>query len=132
MLKRILLLTIVLASVAAAMTLSKVGVAAKVEPAATQTCTNPNLSPNPGGPYFGQVGQPVQFDGRFSSDESDCCLTRYRWFYGDGTNSGLGGLTNLTPTHTYTAAGTYTVTLQMINNGHSGTCSASTTATITQ
>ena len=55
---------------------------------------------NPGGPYTGNVGQPIQFDGTGSSDPENDPLT-FSWAFGDGTTG-----TGPTPTHTYTAPGT--------------------------
>jgi len=71
-----------------------------------------NLAPtaNPGGPYAGQPGQPVAFDGTGSSDPNGDALT-YAWDFGDGA-MGNGATT----THSYAAAGTYTVSL-VVNDG---------------
>jgi len=78
---------------------------------------------DPGGPYSGVPGIPVAFDGSGSFDpEGDALL--YGWSFGDGvTGSGP------TPTHIYAAAGTYTVSLTVVDGVHSIT--ATTTATIT-
>jgi len=78
---------------------------------------------NAGGPYSGQTGESIQFDGNNSYD-SDGWIVSYSWNFGDGqTESGPS------PTHSYTNAGTFTVTLTVTDNGgqHS---SSSTTATI--
>jgi PKD repeat protein len=79
---------------------------------------------NPGGPYNAVAGQAVQFNGGGSSD-ADGTITGYRWDFGDNTTG-----TGISPTHTYTAAGTYAVTLIVTDNS-GATGSASTTATIT-
>lgn len=80
---------------------------------------------DPGGPYTGTVGQSVQFDGSNSQDNFDGGGTNYHWAFGDGS-----GGNGMLITHTYSAAGTYTVTLQMSNVHFLGHCSGSTTATI--
>ena len=64
----------------------------------------------PGGPYVGVAGQPVPFDGSGSSDPEGHALT-YDWSFGDGSTSTLP-----MPTHTYLAAGSYTVTLRVCDN----------------
>jgi PKD repeat protein len=76
-----------------------------------------------GGPYAGEVGTSVQFDGSGSFD-SDGDLLAYEWDFGDG-NSGTG----VTPSHTYSAAGTYTVSL-VVSDGQTASPASSTTATI--
>ena len=64
-----------------------------------------------GGPYSGGVGQAIQFDGTGSSDPDGGNLT-YAWDFGDG-NTGSGA----TPTHTYTVANNYIVTLTVTDDG---------------
>jgi PKD domain len=96
------------------------------------TCTNPNVHPDPGGPYTGQAGVPVQFVGSNSPDDSDCCLTRFSWIWGDGTSNTPLDYSTVDRTHTYSSAGTYNVKLIMWNTGYSGFCEATTTATISQ
>jgi hypothetical protein len=76
-----------------------------------------------GGPYTGQLSQPVVFDGTQSSDASGN-LTFFTWDFGDGS-AGSGA----TVSHTYMATGTYTVTLT-VGNGCGVTDSDATTATI--
>lgn len=85
------------------------------EPAATTaTIAEPvvNLAPvaDPGGPYSGEPGVAVAFDGSDSSDPNGDALT-FTWEFGDG---GVGD--GAMPTHTYAAAGTYTVGL-VVNDG---------------
>jgi len=87
----------------------------------------PNVPPiaDPNGPYNGTVGSLVTFDGSGSSDP-DGTIVSYSWDFGDGnTNTGL------TPSnsHTYAAAGTYTVSLTVTDDG-GATNSDTTTATI--
>ena len=83
---------------------------AQSEPSvASVTITAPvtNLAPvaNPGGPYSGQPGMNIQFDGTASTDPNNDPLT-YSWEFGDGA-FGEGP----TPMHAYAAEGTYTVSL---------------------
>jgi PKD repeat protein len=88
----------------------------------------PNQAPvaKPGGPYAGVPGAAVQFDGSASSDpENDVPLT-YAWNFGDGSTG-----TGATPTHVYSAAGNYNVTLRVTDSNGLRSTSASTTATIT-
>jgi hypothetical protein len=65
---------------------------------------------DPNGPYSGEVGNPVTFDGSGSVDP-DGTIVSYDWDFGDG---GTG--TGVSPTHTYAGAGTYTVTLTVTDN----------------
>ncbi len=97
-----------------------------VGPSPCDATPMPNATPiaNPGGPYTGQTGQAVQFNGSGSSD-SDGTITSYSWDFGDGSTPGTGA----TPTHAYAAAGTYTVTLT-VTDDDTATASAATTATI--
>ena len=77
---------------------------------------------DPGGPYSGTIDVPIQFDGTGSSDPDGASLT-YLWGFGDWTWA-MGPTT----THTYHAAGTFTVTLT-VDDGATPR-SASTTATV--
>ncbi len=79
----------------------------------------------PGGPYEGLVSQPIQFDGR-SSFDPDGRVTTYEWSFGDGATG-----TAATPTHTYSAAGTYVVTL-IVTDGKGSRNAASTTANVVE
>jgi PKD repeat protein len=58
-----------------------------------------------GGPYTGDEGSEVTFDGTGSSDPDDDALT-YAWNFGDGVTG-----SDATPTHTYADNGEYEVCL---------------------
>jgi PKD repeat protein len=75
-------------------------------------------------PYSGYVNVPVTFDGSASYDSDGGALVSYSWDFGDGaTGSGM------TTQHTYAEAGTYLVSLTVVDDeGASNT--NSTTATI--
>jgi PKD repeat protein len=64
---------------------------------------------NAGGPYTGMAGIAVSFSGAGSSDPQGEALT-YAWNFGDGSTG-----TGASPSHTYTAPGTYTVMLSVTN-----------------
>ncbi|MEV8214404.1 PKD domain-containing protein [Leifsonia sp. NPDC077715] len=69
-------------------------------------------------------GLSVSFDGRASSDP-DGSIASYAWTFGDG-----GTASGSTTSHTYAAAGTYTATLKVTDNGGaSSTTSKSITVT---
>jgi PKD repeat protein len=84
-----------------------------------------NLPPvsNPVGPDSANTGQLVSFDGSGSSDP-DGTIVAYDWDFGDG-NSGTGVSTS----HSYQAAGTYSVTLTVTDDGGL-TNSVTTTAVV--
>ncbi len=68
-----------------------------------------------GGPYTGTVGQPLTFDGTGSTGS----ISQYLWNFGDG-HAAQGA----TVTHSYSAPGTYTVTLTVSGPGGQSTDSA--------
>ena len=63
-----------------------------------------------GGTYSGEPGEEIAFDGSGSFDADGDALT-YSWTFGD---SGVGS--GVSPTHTYTTDGVYTVSL-VVNDG---------------
>jgi len=63
---------------------------------------------NAGGPYSGQVGTAISFNGTGSSGS----ISGYSWSFGDG-----GSASGPTPNHTYSSTGTYTVTLTVSGPG---------------
>lgn len=65
---------------------------------------------NIGGPYEGFVTKGITFNGTASFD-LDGTITSYVWNFGDGITG-----TGVTPTHIYSANGTYTVTLTVTDN----------------
>jgi PKD repeat protein len=88
------------------------------------TVINVNQAPtaDAGGPYTGIINTALSFDGSGSSDPDGDALT-YVWDFGDGA-TGTGATTQ----HTYTAEGTFTVTLTVSDGTLSDT--DGTTATI--
>ena len=85
----------------------------------------PDTTPtaNPGGPYLGVVNTSIAFDGSLSSDPEDDPLT-YAWNFGDSATG-----TGVAPTHSYTAAGVYSVCLT-VNDGSSNSEPACTLAVV--
>jgi PKD repeat protein len=65
---------------------------------------------NAGEPYNGLVNTEITFDGSNSND-SDGTITKWFWDFGDNT-SGTGKITN----HSFSKAGTYTITLIVTDN----------------
>jgi PKD repeat protein len=93
------------------------------------TVTDVNRAPvaNPGGPYSGVVGLPISFNGSGSNDPDGNTLT-YAWDFGDGMTG-----TGATPSHSYAAGGSYSVSLMVTDNGTPALSNtATTTATISQ
>jgi len=84
-----------------------------------------NIAPSAyvGGPYSGNSGSQITFDGSDSFDP-DGSIVSYEWTFGDG-NVGTG----MNPTHTYGVSGTYNVSLKVTDNEGASNFS-DTTATI--
>lgn len=74
-----------------------------------------------GGPYIGVVGVPVTFRATVTTTVP---VIRWTWSFGDGA-TGDGNIVQ----HTYTTAGTYPVTLTVINN-NGQTATATTTVSV--
>jgi hypothetical protein len=93
--------------------------------ATSTTATIKAQSPvaNPGGPYAGLPGIAVNFNGSASTDPQNETLT-YAWNFGDSTAG-----TGVSPTHSYSAAGNYTVSLT-VNDTSNLTSTINTIATI--
>ncbi|MEZ4424691.1 MAG: PKD domain-containing protein [Gemmatimonadota bacterium] len=87
--------------------------------------STPNALPvaSAGGPYTGDAGQPIAFDGTGSNDP-DGTIVQYDWDFGDGS-TGSGA----TPSHVYATAGSYTATLTVTDN-RGGTATASSAVTV--
>ena len=64
-----------------------------------------------GGPYNGEVGESISFDGSGSYD-TDGSIVSYQWDFGDG-NTGSSETTS----HIYSASGQYTLKLTVIDDG---------------
>jgi PKD repeat protein len=80
----------------------------------------PQPTANAGGPYSAIAGTSVTFSGSASTDPNSEALT-YVWSFGDGS---LGS--GVSPTHTYIAAGNYTVLLTVTDlDGRSGVANGS-------
>ncbi|MGD0909497.1 MAG: PKD domain-containing protein [Candidatus Acidiferrales bacterium] len=92
---------------------------------ATVTVTTPPRPPvaNVGGPYTGLPGVPMNFSGGKSTDPQGETLA-YAWSFGDGATG-----TGVSPTHTYAAVGTYTISLT-VTNASNLTSKSTTTATV--
>jgi len=86
-----------------------------------------NLAPicNAGGPYGGQLGEEIGFDGTASLDP-DGDIVDWAWDFGDGT---IG--TGPTPTHVYAEVGVYIVTLCVTDDQGEPSC-CETVADITE
>jgi PKD repeat protein len=78
---------------------------------------------NPSGPYTGTEGVAIDYDGSGSYDP-DGSIVAYDWDFGDGNTA-----TGVTPTHTYSQEGSYTITLKVTDNDGAINTST-TTATI--
>lgn len=71
-----------------------------------------------GGPYVGDPGEPIQFDGSGSYD-TDGEIVAWRWDFGDGTTSD-----EMSPVHSYAEEGEYGVVLCVTDDeGNESCCS---------
>jgi len=77
------------------------------------TATNNPPTANAGGPYSGSTNVPLAMTAEGSSDPDAGQTLTYGWNFGDG-NTGAG----VTPSHTYTRAGNYIVSLTVTDNGN--------------
>jgi len=100
------------------------GTANSVPSTATVTVLNQEPTAHAGGPYSGVRGQTIAFSGAGSSDPDGDALT-HQWDFGDGSTG-----TGVSPTHAYTALGSFAVTL-VVNDGMASSTLATTTTTIT-
>ncbi len=78
-----------------------------------------------GGPYAGDAGVAIQFDGSASFMVGDGEIVTYDWDFGDG-NTGSGP----TPTHTYASDGEYTVTLCVTDDDEDMNCCSPESAVV--
>jgi PKD repeat protein len=96
-----------------------------VDSVMTNVTINPANQPpiaDPGDAYFANDGEAVMFDGSGSSDP-DGSIVSYAWNFGDSVSS-----TEMNPSHTYAAAGNYTVSLTVTDNqGLTGTAMTAVT-----
>jgi len=90
----------------------------------TSGSTNPKIQVAPNGPYTGSVGQAIQFGGFATTQDAGATITGYSWNFGDNTNA-----TGQSVQHTYSQAGTFTVTLTATDSAGQSS-SNTTTATI--
>ena len=102
----------------------KDGGADSVKTTVTVGATNHPPTAVPGGPYSGNEGAAVSFNGSGSSDPDGDALT-YAWTFGDGATG-----TGVAPSHAYADNGTYTVTLVVTDTHGAASAPATTTATI--
>jgi len=76
------------------------------------TASNRPPVANAGGSYSGVVGLPIVFNGTASSDPDAGQTLTFDWSFGDGATA-----TGATPSHAYSAAGSYLVGLTVTDNG---------------
>lgn len=82
-----------------------------------------NLDVNTGGPYTGKVGESIQFTGSVEDGDSEY---GWLWDFGDGYDS-----EEQNPTHIYEEAGTYDVSVYVIDEVNADEGIGTTTVTIT-
>jgi PKD repeat protein len=78
---------------------------------------------NANGPYAGTTGQAISFSSAGSND-ADGSIASYAWNFGDG-----GSSSQANPSHSYSAAGSYNVTLTVTDND-GATATDNTTASV--
>ncbi len=88
--------------------------------------TNRAPTANANGPYSGFLGTPISFSSAGSQD-NDGSIASYAWNFGDGTGANIAN-----PSHSYSAVGTYSVTLRVTDNRGAASALASTTATVVE
>jgi N-acetylmuramoyl-L-alanine amidase/PKD repeat protein len=92
---------------------------------------NKNPVAVPGGPYSGETGKEIRFDGSGSYDP-DGVISEYSWDFGDGTDKLTGNAKNAAkPVHIYSQKGKYTVTLTVKDALGKVSAGVRTTATVT-
>ncbi len=91
----------------------------------TVTVTNTPPVASLTGPFTINKQQSVTFNGSASADADGDALT-FNWTFGDG---GVGPNAGPNPTHIYTLAGTFTVTLT-VNDGETNSAPGTTTVTV--
>lgn len=101
------------------------GVSYSTTESTTVTVSNTAPVAEPGGPYSIHWNMPITFNGLLSSDPDADTITSYSWDFGDGTTG-----TGATPVHSYTAIGTYMVSL-VVSDGVTNSLAATTTVTVT-
>jgi PKD repeat protein len=77
-----------------------------------------------------QAGQSVSFDGSASTPSTGGTITTYEWSFGDG--SGPVNTSTATENHTFTAPGTYTVSLQVLDTNSDTSTAKTEQVTVTQ
>lgn len=85
-----------------------------------------SLGISAGGPYTGQIGQPVMFKATAATGGTVPGDTVYTWNFGDGSAT----VTGATVSHIYNTTGTFNVTLTAMSASGANSGSATTTATI--
>jgi PKD repeat protein len=92
---------------------------------APDTAPTAGFGITPGSPT---VGQAVIFDGSASNDSDGDTITSYRWDFGDGATQATS---TPTTTHAYSAAGSFTAKLMVVDARGSSSAPVSRTVTVT-